>query len=102
MRAHRRLSRTTDDLKRTAADLAVRQPGGRRRPTTSSAPQNPLLVEKENALHAQNMLFDAALNNMSQGLCMFDDAMRPIVFNTQFERLFHVRASAAGGPARRQ
>jgi diguanylate cyclase (GGDEF)-like protein len=86
-RAHWDLSLTTADLQSTAADLA----------TASSAVaaaneelrmQNQLLVEKEDALRAQNGLFDAALNNMSQGLCMFDSGMRAIVFNAQFERLF--------------
>jgi diguanylate cyclase (GGDEF)-like protein len=90
MRAHDRLSATTGDLKRAAADLAAANVtietanDGLRR-------QNSLLVQKENALQEQNMLFDAALNNMSQGLCMFDAALRPIVFNRQFEHLFHVR-----------
>ena len=49
------------------------------------------LKDRENALKAigdalarQNVLFDAALNNMLQGLCMFDDHQRLIVVNRRY------------------
>ena len=92
--AHRSLSSTTDDLKRTASDLASANQAVAFANQELRA-RNRRLVEKEDALRSQNMLFDAALNNMSQGLCMFDDALRPIVFNTQFQRLFRFSAAVA-------
>ncbi len=57
--------------------------------------KNERLVEKERALQSQNVLFDAALNHMSQGLCMFDEALRPMVCNRQFEQLFRPVAAVA-------
>jgi PAS domain-containing protein len=95
-RANRKVQRTTEHLQRTARDLEAAN-AAVARANTELREQNRLLVEKENALTAQNALFDAALNNMSQGLCMFDRDMQPIVFNTQFERMFHVRSLAENG-----
>ena len=90
-RAHRNLSLTTSDLKQSANDLAA----ANRAVAAANEEliqQNGRLIEKEDALRAQNVLFDAALNNMSQGLCMFDDDLRPIVRNRQFERMFRIEA----------
>jgi diguanylate cyclase (GGDEF)-like protein/PAS domain S-box-containing protein len=42
----------------------------------------------EESLREQNLLFDAALNNMSQGLCMFDADQRLIVCNEQYIKIF--------------
>ena len=86
--AHRRLSVMTRDLAKTAAELT----DANEAVATANYElrrQNRRLLEKEQALNANNALFNAALNNMSQGLCMFDDDLRPLVYNTQFERLFH-------------
>jgi diguanylate cyclase (GGDEF)-like protein len=91
-RANRKVRRTTEDLKQLAGDLETAN-AAVAAANNELRQQNRLLVEKENALQAQNGLFDAALNNMSQGLCMFDGALRPIVYNTQFERLFHIRST---------
>ncbi len=88
-RAHRELSLTTADLKRAAEDLAA----ANRVIESSNAElrqKNERLIEKEEALESQNLLFDAAFNHMSQGLCMFDAALRPKVCNRQFEQLFRV------------
>ncbi|MEX6508111.1 EAL domain-containing protein [Jiella sp. M17.18] len=41
-----------------------------------------------NRIAEQNTRFEAALNNMSQGLCMFDDAERLVVFNRRFIQMF--------------
>jgi signal transduction histidine kinase len=53
------------------------------------------LKERENALRSlsqelgdQNILFDAALNNMIQGLCMFDSNQKLIVVNTRYLELY--------------
>ncbi|MBV8840409.1 MAG: PAS-domain containing protein, partial [Alphaproteobacteria bacterium] len=40
------------------------------------------------ALHRQNMLFDAALENMAHALCMFDKDWRVIVHNRRFVELY--------------
>jgi PAS domain-containing protein len=43
--------------------------------------QNDLLKQREEALKTQNEQLDAAINNMSQGLAMFDGEQRLIVCN---------------------
>jgi diguanylate cyclase (GGDEF)-like protein/PAS domain S-box-containing protein len=45
-------------------------------------------LRNEDTLRQQNLLFDAALNNMSQGLCMFDADQRLIVCNEQYIEIF--------------
>ena len=57
--------------------------------------QNDALMESDAALRKQNMLFDAALNNMSQGLLMVDAGNRLIVCNQQFLDLFRITAAEA-------
>jgi diguanylate cyclase (GGDEF)-like protein len=42
----------------------------------------------------QNMRFDAALNNMSQGLCMFNSDGRLVTFNRRFAEMFKVPSAA--------
>ena len=97
MRAHARVSATTEDLKRAATELAAAK-AAVEEANAGLRNQNALLVQKENALKEQNTLFDAALNNMSQGLCMFDSRMLPIVQNAQFKRLFHIDAQTSVAP----
>ncbi len=50
--------------------------------------QNRLLQENDDLLHAQNLRLDAALNNMSQGLCMFDAEQRLIIFNDRYRKMY--------------
>jgi diguanylate cyclase (GGDEF)-like protein/PAS domain S-box-containing protein len=69
---NRILKRTHVDLQRTGEDLRVRD------------------VE----LRTQNARFDAALNNMSQALCMVDAEQRTIVCNVRFLELFGLSADA--------
>jgi HAMP domain-containing protein len=45
--------------------------------------KNTELERQEHELRHQNLLFDAALNNMSHGLCMFDAEKRLITSNTR-------------------
>ena len=52
------------------------------------ARQNELLQQRELQLKAQNLQFDAALKNMSQGLCMFDWEQRLLVCNNQYAELY--------------
>ncbi|HEU4381434.1 MAG TPA: EAL domain-containing protein [Hyphomicrobiaceae bacterium] len=56
------------------------------------AHQNELLRERELQLKAQNLHFDAALANMSQGLTMFDRELRLLVCNNQFAELYALPA----------
>jgi diguanylate cyclase (GGDEF)-like protein len=57
------------------------------------------LAEAQRDLRARNALFDAALSNMSQGLCMLDPSGRVIVANARYEEMFGLPAGAAdGGP----
>jgi diguanylate cyclase (GGDEF)-like protein len=51
------------------------------------AKQAELLAQKEQ-LQTQNLRFDAALNNMSQGLCMFDAEQRLVVCNAPYARMY--------------
>ena len=45
------------------------------------------LIAKSEELERANMRFDAALNNMSQGLCMFDADQRIVVANNRFAEI---------------
>jgi PAS domain-containing protein len=56
---------------------------------------NRLLQRTHGKLHTQNARFDAALNNMSQALCMVDSEQRLIVCNHRYVELFAVPPSAA-------
>ncbi len=47
-----------------------------------------LLQSRDRALQVHNARFDAALNNMSQALCMADASQRVIVCNRRFRELF--------------
>ena len=52
--------------------------------------QNRVLSAREHALQLQNVRFDAALTNMSQGLAMFDAEGRLVVCNSRFSELYHL------------
>jgi diguanylate cyclase (GGDEF)-like protein len=53
---------------------------------------NRLLAAREKELVTQNMRFDAALNNMSQGIAMFDRHHELIVCNAQYMGLYGIPA----------
>jgi diguanylate cyclase (GGDEF)-like protein len=73
MRAQRRLNILNEELRNTSNDLA----------SASSA------VHRANdELVTQNHLFDTALHNMSQGLCMFDANRRLIVSNRKLATMY--------------
>jgi diguanylate cyclase (GGDEF)-like protein len=74
------------DLKRALSSLAVAN--------EEVQQQNVALRERDRALHIQNVLFDAALNNMSQGLLMIDRNQRLIVYNMRFLALFRIDPSS--------
>ena len=71
--AHGGLHALTVDLTRTSADL-------------ESA--NTMAQQANLGLHVQNERFDAALNNMSQGLCMVDGRGQLIVCNRRYVEMF--------------
>ena len=50
--------------------------------------QNDLLKQREEKLQAKNDQLDAALNNMSQGLAMFDGEQRLIVCNRLYAEMY--------------
>ncbi len=58
--------------------------------------QNQALTERDHAIRTQNVLFTAALNNMSQGLLMVDSDQRLIVCNRRFLEIFGLDARHAG------
>ena len=59
--------------------------------------RNEVLQAQEQELRMQNERFDAALNNMSHGLCMVDGDGRIIVFNARFSELFGLNHRAKPG-----
>jgi diguanylate cyclase (GGDEF)-like protein len=58
--------------------------------------KNQILTEREAQLEEQNERFDAALNNMSQGLCMFGPNGRLKVSNAQFLQIYGIAPEALG------
>ena len=54
--------------------------------------QNLRLEEQEKQQRLQNQRFDAALNNMSQGLCMFDADGRLVVSNRRYIEMYRLPA----------
>jgi diguanylate cyclase (GGDEF)-like protein len=52
------------------------------------AQQHALLKQHEEQLQAQNLQLDAALNNMVQGLAMFDPAHRLVVANARYAEMY--------------
>jgi PAS domain-containing protein len=50
--------------------------------------QNRLLKEQEERLRAQNHQLDTALNNMAQGLAMYDAEARIVIANDRYARLY--------------
>jgi diguanylate cyclase (GGDEF)-like protein len=53
------------------------------------------LNEKSGELVRANACFDAALNNMSQGLCLFDASARIIVCNQQYLQMYNLSQAVA-------
>jgi diguanylate cyclase (GGDEF)-like protein len=51
------------------------------------------LLEQKMRLETQNLRFDAALNNMSQGLCMFDGKHELVVCNAPYARMYALSAA---------
>ncbi|GAA2865671.1 diguanylate cyclase (GGDEF)-like protein [Aminobacter niigataensis] len=79
---NRLLTHTYDALNTVNADL--------RRTSKDLEGANAAVLEANHALATQNGLFDAALSNMSHGLCMFDADERLIVSNGKFATMYGV------------
>jgi diguanylate cyclase (GGDEF)-like protein/PAS domain S-box-containing protein len=52
------------------------------------ARQNELLKQREEELNAQNERFNAAINNMSQGMSLFDSEQRVVFANRRFAEIY--------------
>jgi diguanylate cyclase (GGDEF)-like protein len=50
--------------------------------------QHQYLQEQEERLRAQNIQLDVALNNMSQGLCLFDAQQRVVIANRRYADMY--------------
>ena len=50
--------------------------------------QNHLLKQRETELAAQNARFEAAINNMTQGLCLFDADQRVVIANRRYAEIY--------------
>ncbi|WP_246765474.1 bifunctional diguanylate cyclase/phosphodiesterase [Aminobacter sp. SR38] len=79
---NRLLTHTYDALNTVYADL--------RRTSHDLETANAAVLEANHALATQNGLFDAALSNMSHGLCMFDADQRLIVSNGKFAAMYGI------------
>jgi PAS domain-containing protein len=62
---------------------------------SSLAERESKLNEQSRELARANTQIDAALNNMSQGLCMFDKAGQLVICNERYLGMYHVPAGAA-------
>ena len=62
--------------------------------------QNERLVAHEQELQKQNRLVDAALNNMTQGLCMFDKDARLVVSNQRYLTMYGLSRMSSNPAAR--
>ena len=56
--------------------------------TAQLASRNELLQQREAELRAQNLRFDMALENMVQGLAMFDENARVVIANDHFAAMY--------------
>ena len=87
LRANRKLRTLADDLTRTSSALTAAH-SAVAEANESLAMQNATLRGRDEALRIQNARFDAALNNMSQGLLMADNDRQLIVCNRRFREMF--------------
>ncbi len=88
-RAHREVGDLVVDLRRTGHELGIAN-HETRRAAEEIQQQNRALQARDRELALQNTRFDAALNNMSQALCMVGADGGLIVANQQFHELFRL------------
>ncbi|MFC0407422.1 putative bifunctional diguanylate cyclase/phosphodiesterase [Roseomonas elaeocarpi] len=87
--AHDSVQRLVRDLRRSGEALSDAQERTQAAMREVQV-QNRVLQQRDREMHQQNTRFDAALNNMSQGLCMADANGRLIVCNVPFLELFEI------------
>ena len=78
------MARQYADLSRSEASLAEK--------SAALEQEHARLLASEAALRTQNQRFDAALNNMSQALAMFDSEARIVVCNDHYRKLYDLAA----------
>ncbi len=93
VRAQRELALLADSLEATGRQL-VEANRAVHAANDELQQQNLMLQQRDGELRVQNERFDAALNNMSQGLCMADRTGRVIVANRHFAEMFALEAGA--------
>jgi PAS domain-containing protein len=86
-RTHQEVQALVADLRRSGAELAEANLRTTRAMEETHR-QNETLRQRDDELKLQNARFDAALNNMSQALCMVDSNQHLIVCNVRFLELF--------------
>ncbi len=97
-RAHRDVRDLVVDLRRTGVELGIAN-HETRRAAEEIQQQNRALQARDRELALQNTRFDAALNNMSQALCMVGPDGGLIVCNQQFRELFGIPNPPSGIPS---
>ena len=96
-RAHQDMGSLVTDLRRTGIELGVAN-HETRRAAEEIQQQNRAMQARDRELAQQNTRFDAALNNMSQALCMVGADGGLIVCNQQFRTLFGIPVPPTGMP----
>ena len=101
IRAHADVNELVGDLQRTSVELSAANERAQSAMTEVNS-RNEILQARDSELNTQNALFDAALNNMSQALCMVDSHQQLIVCNARFQDMFglHPGEVAPGTQAR--
>ena len=95
--AHRNVGALVVDLRQTGRELTTAN-DATRKSADAIRQQNRTLQARDHELALQNTRFDAALNNMSQALCMVGPDNRLIVCNQQFRELFNIAPPLTGMP----
>ena len=93
--AHRDMGTLVSDLRKTGIELEVAN-HETRRAAQEIQQQNEALQASDRELAMQNTRFEAALNNMSQALCMVGADGGLIVCNQQFRTLFGIPTPQTG------
>ncbi|MGE0225897.1 MAG: PAS-domain containing protein, partial [Acetobacteraceae bacterium] len=86
-RAHQEVNQLVSNLQETSGELSDANQRAHEA-MNEVRQQNEVLRRRDVELNTQNARFDAALNNMSQALCMADSDQRLIVCNVRFQELF--------------
>jgi diguanylate cyclase (GGDEF)-like protein/PAS domain S-box-containing protein len=82
-----RRSMASDGRLVTHEDITERQ-----KLSTRLEQQHQLLSEQEEKLRTRNLQLDAAMNNMAQGLAMFDSEHRVIIANARYAEIYRLPA----------